>query len=545
MTVHGAFHGRWAQSFLENCRTYLPPTHRLNDMSLQTTLEFVVDDAGSVVSTSIITSSDNEEFDQAAIEVVTESHPLSAPPLDLRSDDGLVHVRWRFARDVRQDGVAGAAIERVQWEPARAVPALLANGRVSEAAERLVKAISTESPPQSSTASTLVALGRDVAGALLAAILKDESDPAARVEAAHAVATGTWAPLLPLLRTLAVEATDLALQRAALEGLGTLKDKDALPLLTEMVGKLDGDRSAAAAGAMARMGEKKAAWKLIEPHVKNKDARVRGAALATLGGVGEPDSVPVLAALLANKTSPRAERAAAAEALGPSAIEAVGPATKALSSALTDGDAHVRAAAAGALARGGKEGLRSKALFYKLSPLLKDKDPRVRAAAALAVAAVESTLATPELLALSRKERDRGVLGAMAAALAGVPGQGALDVLTKFAASSDVGVRMSSIRALASRSEPAAQAVLVPLFADADPEVRAVALTAIVDPTAIASALTDASPLVRAAAVRALVRLRTPIGALSNWGSLIASAASAGERLELAEAWLVSTSDLH
>src|SRR5262245_19881435 len=39
-TIHPRFHERWADSFLEDCRVYLPPSNPLNQETLEATVAF-------------------------------------------------------------------------------------------------------------------------------------------------------------------------------------------------------------------------------------------------------------------------------------------------------------------------------------------------------------------------------------------------------------------------------------------------------------------------------------------------------------------------
>src|SRR5262249_44152744 len=153
----------------------------------------------------------------SALEVVENAAPLPAPPTELLSDDGLVHVSWLLARDARQDGVAGAVVRKLTFPPAKAVPALLAAQRVDEAAARAAGALAHGD-------ATLVPAARDVAGAALAAVLGGDQDPAVRLAAVAGLGGSGWRGADAALRKLAVEANDLKVQSAALRALGDLGD---------------------------------------------------------------------------------------------------------------------------------------------------------------------------------------------------------------------------------------------------------------------------------------------------------------------------------
>jgi TonB family protein len=151
--LHGKLHECWSDAFLEHARMYAPPTHPLNDSSLTVILELVIDLEGTLVDLVVSSPSGNRDFDAAALEVVREAAPFPAPPVRVASDDGLVHLKWTFARDVRQDGVSGAAIEIRELDLARAVPALLAMGRFEDAAARLAGAFEAGDTPPTDVAT--------------------------------------------------------------------------------------------------------------------------------------------------------------------------------------------------------------------------------------------------------------------------------------------------------------------------------------------------------------------------------------------------------
>src|SRR5262249_8942419 len=250
------------------------------------------------------------------------------------------------ARDVRQDAVAGASIVKRTYPPEQAVPALLAGGRIDEAATRAAAAIAGGD-------DKLLPLARDVAGNALVAVLAADKDPA-RVAAAGGLGASGWHGGEATLRKLAVEANDLVLRAAALRALGDLGDEGAEPVLRSVVDKGDGDRGVAAAYALARLGKSADVWTMLAPRVASADEQTRVAALGDLAEVAaEASSDSLITVLGARRTgaSTRAERVAAATALGPLATGPTAPSTRALLAALGDGDAAVRAASASALGR--------------------------------------------------------------------------------------------------------------------------------------------------------------------------------------------------
>jgi TonB family protein len=522
--VHAELHPRWADNFLEQCRLYLPPEHPLNDPRLEVTLHIAVSIDGTVRNVDVARSSGNPDFDGAAREMLLEASPLPPPPAELASDDGDVHLGWRFARDVRQDGTAGASIERLQWEPERAVPALLAAGRVDEAAARvagLYEGGGKADPGRH-------ALARQVAGGTLIAALGSDDDPAARVEAVRALAAAGHTPAAPALRVLAAEGNDIGVQTAALRALGELRDAEAEPVLIEALARVDGERGAAAAAALTRLGKGEAVWEVLGPRAQGADARVRASAIGDLAEAGLPESQPLLVATLADRARPRGERSAAAQALGPLAREARGPAARALAAALTDGDAAVRAAAAAALARAAEGGLRGRGLFFAVEPLLRDRDPRVQAAAVRAAARLHGEGALAELVLVAARARDPQLLAATIDAVGDIPGPGAVAQLRRWTGSKNPDVRLAAYGALARRPEPEARALVARAPAAEDPRLAALAVGASDDRAALERALGDPNPEARAAAVRPLAKVAGVDAAIPL--TLRALAASHGPR---------------
>jgi TonB family protein len=535
--VHARLHPAWAETFLEQARNYLPPGHPLNDLRLEVTLRITVDGAGKVLLVEALRSSGLPDFDAAARDVVQGASPVPAPPEDLRSDDGQVYLEWRFARDARQDAVVGARVERRLWEPARAVPSLLAAGRWAQAAVRVADAATA--PPSADAAMPLLGLGRRVAAAVLLAAAADDKEPEAQLDAVAALGAVVWDDALPLLRRLAAEAPDLVLQAGAIRALGALGDSAAIPMMAEAVARLDGDRSQAAAEALVRLGKGSLVWAAAAPHLgAGEDPRARGEALAALSDAGEPASIPALGAILRDKTARRGDRAAAARALGAAAADAAGPAARALVAALADSDAAIRAAAAEGLARAGERGARSRALLAATLDRLGDRDPTVRAAAVVAAAALDPRAALSEVLLAAARARDAGVESACAAALGRIPGAEALAGLGRLAASPRPEVRLAALRALVRRPEAEARAALARRIGDEDSQVRELAAGALADPAAAEAALGDEAPEVRAAALRAYLRKSGSATGLATAMRALAASRGPRERVLLARAFL-------
>jgi len=104
---HRKLHPYWGDGFLVSLVAF-PDTHPLNDMSLMTKLEIVVNGDGTVHKVTIVISSGNTVYDVAAINAVYEGEPYPEPPAELQSGDGRLYLRWAFYRNHSQCGVWNA-----------------------------------------------------------------------------------------------------------------------------------------------------------------------------------------------------------------------------------------------------------------------------------------------------------------------------------------------------------------------------------------------------------------------------------------------------
>ncbi|RMH40172.1 MAG: TonB family protein, partial [Deltaproteobacteria bacterium] len=301
--IEPALQGRWV-TFLDNCRLRLPGSHPLNDPSLEAAVELQIAPSGEVVARDLTRASGNAEFDEAVRELVEDVRQVAPPPAELLSDDGRAHVIWRFARDRRQAGAAGAAVRRVVFPPERAVPLWIERGDLAEAARRAATAATPEA---------VAALVDAVAEAAVRAGLSAAS-PEARRSAVEAAAAGRVRAVADVLVAMARGAEDLALRAAATAALGAAGGADAVPVLVELVREpADEAQRLAAAGALAALGQGDRVWEAVAPRVAAGGPDAAGA-LRALAAAPSVAAVPALAAAVA--TGPRARRALAAAALG-------------------------------------------------------------------------------------------------------------------------------------------------------------------------------------------------------------------------------------
>lgn len=531
--LYGRFRPRWS-AFLEDCRTRLARDHVLNDAALEAVLAISIDRSGRLIDVGLAKKSGVAAFDEAAVEVVREAKPLPAPPRELVSDDDRVHLEWMFARDRRQAGPATAALRRVEWPLERAVPKLVAAGRVSEAAQRVAAAVGRI------PAGALVSRFREVCVGALGRALGGK-DSAAQVAAIEGVAAGKVTPLAPTLREVARTTVEPAVRRAALRALGQVGDREAIALLRERaLGSASPEDRGAAAAALAMLGAGGEVERAAQAGLKSSEESARWSALVVMAHVPVPAAVADLRALLGGSSrAARAERMASALALGTVAGAGGDPARTAMA-ALVDclgvSDAAQRAACAQAIAGAAQNGAKSRTAYARLTALLRDRDEQVRAAAALSAARLEPTRFARDMAGLAREKSDP-VLAAMAEGLGGVPGGEALARLGKLAAAGSGPVRLAAAAALARRSD--ADQVLAGLVDHQDPAVRAIAVRRERRPDILRAQLASEAPEVRVAALAALVALDGGFKHIPDAARLFGKSPDASaESAAIARSWL-------
>jgi hypothetical protein len=97
--IHNRIHPIFADTFLASLES-LPASHPMNDQSLVTALEIVVDkEEGRLVRLGRTRTSGITAFDISAIAAVQRAAPFGAPPSEIVSPDGNVYLHWEFRRD--------------------------------------------------------------------------------------------------------------------------------------------------------------------------------------------------------------------------------------------------------------------------------------------------------------------------------------------------------------------------------------------------------------------------------------------------------------
>ena len=118
--MHRTIHANWGNGFLPRLSNNFSNTHPLNDMSLKTVVEIVIDaDDGEVVETGRVEPSGNEMFDAEALNVSRNIGDQPDPPDSIVSPDGNVYIHWTYWRDERQCGTFGVSIYRLQDDDER------------------------------------------------------------------------------------------------------------------------------------------------------------------------------------------------------------------------------------------------------------------------------------------------------------------------------------------------------------------------------------------------------------------------------------------
>jgi hypothetical protein len=97
--VHSRIHPIFADQFLMSLEQ-LPASHPLNDLTLVTTMEIVLErEEGRLVRRGVVNTSGSSSFDVQAIIAVDRAAPFGTPPTEIVSPDGNIYLHWEFRRD--------------------------------------------------------------------------------------------------------------------------------------------------------------------------------------------------------------------------------------------------------------------------------------------------------------------------------------------------------------------------------------------------------------------------------------------------------------
>jgi HEAT repeat protein len=530
--VYAGLHGPWTQ-FLEDCRLRLPPTHPLNKPALEALAELDLDPHGGVLELRI-TGSGNDEFDAAVTQVLRDRAPFPVPPAGLLSDDGHLHLAWRFARDVRQAGIVGAEVVVIQWGIDRAIPMLLAEGRVGDAALRLAR--------EPATTPNKAELAEQVFSAVITEAIDAHESGVRRL----AVETAGRTPIpsaAASLRGRARGAVDSITRAGTFMALATLADGETANLAIEALdeGPTGGTVViTGAAAALDKIGAADRARPIIAAWLRGAargDPNALSVSLAALAALPAAELLPQVIAAVA-KSDARV-RATACPVYGRAAADGTPAAWAALAAGLRDADASVRAACATAAGTAAATGATDKKTATGLVARLADRDLTVRAAAVIALARIDRTRAASELRDLA-KEDSPVVLAALAEAWSLLP-RPPVDKVRQLARHTDPAVRAAAITGLIRLGDQQSLDAAALHAGDAAEPVRLAALPAIRAEVVLRELTRDAAIAVRAAAEERLIAVLGRAATIDERLAAVAAAERGSfERVQLAASWLLA-----
>lgn len=105
--MHRRIHRIFADGFLAGLDNQ-PADSPLNDRSLVTTLEIVLERDGTIARLGVVRTSGNTAFDVASLNSVRRAAPFGTAPAAILSGDGRVYIHWGFYRNERQCGTFNA-----------------------------------------------------------------------------------------------------------------------------------------------------------------------------------------------------------------------------------------------------------------------------------------------------------------------------------------------------------------------------------------------------------------------------------------------------
>ena len=456
--IHERLHPGWVDGYIR-----ISPYKQLGPATSerQTEVSLVLRWDGTVEKAEVARSSGSLEFDAAALNSVWFAAPFP-PPVDVLADDGLAHLKWRFARNHRL--CSGGEVLRVEFPLQTALPNLAARGRLTEALRRMNDELARVGW---SGGDFLSPFARNW---LARPNLSNELD----TRAAAALALGGDRRQMRILETAILVPETAVVAATALQRLGV-------------------DVGAVLAKALAADPER----------VSTRRAAVVAAVRAVPSiRASCPTCIELMTSAAIDPRQSVATRVSLIELLTPTA--AAEPVASALARAAEDSHVAVRAAALLAQMPPG----RGRVGVIKMAPLLHNRAPEIRAAAVAGVLRAGGDLGIEQLYLLGR-ERDPRPLIAAAQELGTMSSEASLELLKKLAKRPDKSVRLAVVKALAARSDAGARAMVEPILTAAradrseDPALREMALGAAA-PAELVGIGSDAA--LGVVAYRALVR---------------------------------------
>lgn len=499
----------WGQ-FLEDCRLRLPKEHALNAPGLVAAADLAIARDGRVTAFQIARGSGDRDFDAAVLGVLGDASPLPRPPLELESDDELVHLRWLFARDGRQAGPATAEVQTIALPLLGVVERLLASGAIARAAHRIASSPPGDPERGAATERVMIAALREGLAS---------SDGGARRAAVEAVGRARVQTLVEPIHLLLVSTVDVDLRLAAVAAAAALGDSAAGGVLLDDYSVDLAERPRVAlekTAALVRLGRTSEVATAIRAAV----GTVNPTAIAALALVPDPALAPRVASWLAHGDA--RVRAAACAALP---VAAPVKAAAWIRRGLGDADATVRAACADAAARAARLGSPDAAVARRLKELLRDRDRAVRARAVAALAILEPA------------SRLRAVADPAAEVRAAAAALASDAELRALAADRDADVRAAAVARLGDRAPD----LIAGAVADGAAQVRRAAVAALADEAALERLARDHSPEVATAAQIQLAARRGRAAVTTQSLQRIVAAPDGGaERVRIALAWLLA-----
>ncbi len=517
----------WAH-FLEDCRVRLAPAHPLNTMTLSAVAELAIDRTGRITGSSVSTSG-SADFDLAVRDVLADVARVEPPPAALLSDDDRVHVRWLFARDLRQAGPATSAVRDVQLPLLGVTDRLLKQGELARAARRIATA--TNDPDR------LVATERVMIATLAEAL--GSIGAGARKTAVEAIGRAQVRALAVPVRALLSPMTDTELRLAAVEATARLEDQAAITVLAAMLpGDFQNDPRLALAetAALVALGQRDRAATIVRRALETDGAV---SALHAHAIVPNLELAPRLVTWF--KRGDARTRAAVC-----AAVPSEWRAQPVVLRGLRDPDATVRAACAETISRQARDA------WVAVSGA-------ERAGGAARAIAASKRIGAPALAALGELARDRDrVVRARAIAVLSIieprrVSRAASDPAPEVRAASVAAASAAELRTLAEDPAPAVRAAALSTIGertpdllargavDIAPQVRLVVIEGLSDEALLEKLAGDDSPEVATAAV---VKLATRRGRTAMTTPLLTRLAAAppgsAERVRIALGFLLA-----
>jgi hypothetical protein len=454
--IHDLLHPGWVDGFIR-----ISPYQQLGPASSErlTEISITIRWDGTVENAAVTGSSGSLDYDAAALNSIWAGAPFP-PPVDVLADDGLAHLKWRFARNYRL--CSGGEFVHVEFPLQAALPNLTSRGKLGEALRRMNDELSRVGFSNGDFVSPFVRQW------LSRPNLSNQLD----TRAAAALAVAGDRHYVKILQTALVSPETAAIAAEALARLG-------VDVGNQLAQTLAGEAAESKHVAVV--------------------AAIRAAPAAA---VGCPGCIATLAAAALDPRQPQAARVEMIEIL--SRMDGTPIIAQALAHAAKDSNPAIRGAAILAQMPPG----RGRVGVIRMAALLHDPAPEIRAAAAAGVLRAGGDLGIEQLYLLAR-ERDARPPIAAAAELGRMSSEASAQLLGKLLKRSEKPVRIAVIRALAGRHDLAARNLVDPILAAAlvNPaeisEVRETAIAAAV-PGQLVGLSVD--PRLGLAAYRALLR---------------------------------------